>query len=145
MSATSVSKLESFPDRYIAAWNQRDVSTALEVLAPEFTWIDPLFPSDMPPREAASAFFAGVWQGFPDLQIEARGGPLVDAAGGRIAQPWRMTGTHTGEGFPPGIPATGRAFDVNGTGVWQVDAEGRATVLEATYDTMTLLRQLGLA
>lgn len=145
MSTVSESTLTGFPERYVAAWNQRDVDVALEVLAPEFTWVDPLFPPDMPAPDAARAFFLGVWQGFPDLKIAPRGDALVDAANGRIAQPWRMTGTHTGEGFPPGVPPTQKAFDVNGTGIWTVDADGRATSLEATYDTMTLLRQHGLA
>jgi steroid delta-isomerase-like uncharacterized protein len=145
VSIAAVDVLESFPERYIAAWNQRDVETALQVLAPQFTWTDPLFPPDMPPLDAASAFFAGVWQGFPDLTVEARGPKFIDAERGRVAQQWTIRGTHTGDGFPPGIPPTQKAFDVNGMGLWTVDADGRATSLEANYDTMTMLRQLGLA
>jgi hypothetical protein len=85
------------------------------------------------------------WQGFPDLAFTAVGEPLVDAKTGRVAHEWRMTGTHTGEGFPPGVPATNKPFDVAGTDVWQVDQDGRAVSVRAYYDLSTLLGQLGLA
>ena len=77
--------------------------------------------------------------------LEAIGEPLVDLQGSRVACEWRMTGTHTGEGFPPGVPPTGKAFNLNGTDVFTVADDGRATAIRAYYDSATLLRQLGLA
>jgi len=55
-----------------------------------------------------------------------------------------MTGSHQGE-FPPGVPGSGKAFDLLGTDVFTVDAEGRATEIRAYYDSVGLLRQIGLA
>ena len=55
-----------------------------------------------------------------------------------------MTGTHTGEGFPPGVPPTGKAFDVAGMDVWEVDDAGRAKSVHAYWNVGTLLTQLGL-
>jgi hypothetical protein len=55
-----------------------------------------------------------------------------------------MVGTHTGEGFPPGVPPTGRAFDVPGTDVWQVGNDGRALTVRAYWDVAGLMAQLGL-
>ena len=40
---------------------------------------------------------------------------VADTANNRVTQEWRMTGTHTGEGFPPGVPPTGRAFELGTT------------------------------
>jgi steroid delta-isomerase-like uncharacterized protein len=137
--------LAAYPARYFAAWSQRDIEVALELFTPRLSWIDPSLPAEMTSRTEARGFFEAAWQGFPDLAFVAVGEPLVDAETGRVAHEWRMTGTHTGEGFPPGVPATGKPFDVAGTDVWQVDADGRALSVRAYYDVSTLLRQLGLA
>lgn len=140
--------LEGYPERYLAAWNQRDVATALAtalaVVHPKVHWVDPLLPEPLADHDGAAAFFAGAWQGFPDLTFEPVGRPLVDASAGRVASEWRMTGTHTGE-FPPGAPISGNAFEVFGADVWEVDAEGRATSVHAYYDSLVLLRAIGLA
>ncbi|MCU1476921.1 MAG: hypothetical protein JWQ64_1614 [Subtercola sp.] len=145
MSLTlSTSTLQDYPARYLAAWNQRDIATALMVVHPQVHWVDPLLPQPLTDHDGAAAFFVGAWQGFPDLTFHAVGDPLVDIQAGRVAAEWRMTGTHTGE-FPPGAPISGNAFEVFGTDVWQVDADGRATSVRAYYDSLTLLRAIGLA
>lgn len=144
MSVPPPEALLAYPQRYFDAWNQRDITTALQVVSPKVHWTDPLAPEPMTDHEAAAAFFGGAWQGFPDIHFEMIGAPLLDTTGGRVAASWHMTGTHTGE-FPPGAPISGNAFDVPGADVWEVDAEGRATSVEAYYDSLTLLRAIGLA
>lgn len=145
MSSTAPADvLETYPQRYFDAWNQRDVGTALQVVHPKVHWTDPLAPAPMTDHDAVAAFFGGAWQGFPDIHFEALGHPLVDAAAGRVACTWRMTGTHTGE-FPPGAPVSGNPFEVVGTDVWEVDPDGRAITVAAFYDSLTLLRAIGLA
>jgi steroid delta-isomerase-like uncharacterized protein len=141
---TDPATLQAYPARYLAAWSQRDIDTALDVVATQLHWVDPSLPAPMTTRDEARAFFTASWQGFPDLTMQAVGSPLVDAARGRVAQEWRMTGTHTGEGFPPGVPPTGKAFDVSGTDVWELDQNGRAVSIHAYWDVTTLMNQLGL-
>jgi steroid delta-isomerase-like uncharacterized protein len=136
--------LEAYPARYLAAWSQRDIDTALDVVATELHWVDPSLPAPMTTRDEARDFFTATWQGFPDLTMRAVGSPLVDAARGRVAHEWRMTGTHTGEGFPPGVPPSGKAFDIGGADVWEVDHDGRAVSIHAYWDVATLMNQLGL-
>ncbi|WP_131766567.1 ester cyclase [Candidatus Protofrankia californiensis] len=135
----------SYPARYFAAWNGRDLEVVAGLLASRFSWVDPSLPAEITDLEGAHGFFQAGWQGFPDLRFDLVGDPLVDEATGRVAQEWRMIGTHTGEGFPPGVPPTGRAFDLPGTDVFTVDAEGRATAIHAYWDVTTLAHQLGLA
>lgn len=144
MSTLSTDVLTEYPARYCAAWSQRDVAVALQVIHPEVHWVDPLLPEPLTDHEGAAGFFQGAWQGFPDLRIEPLGEPLVDVAHGRVSAEWRMTGTHTGE-FPPGAPISGNAFEVLGSDTWQVDDEGRAVSVQAYYDSLTLLRAIGLA
>lgn len=143
MSVTDA--LASYPSRYFGAWNGRDLEAVEGILAPSFSWIDPSLPEELTNLEGARGFFQASWQGFPDIAFELIGEPLVDSAAGRVAQEWRMTGTHTGEGFPPGVAPTGNGFDVPGSDVFAVDADGRATSIRAYYDAATLAGQLGLA
>ncbi|SBW22755.1 hypothetical protein FDG2_3086 [Candidatus Protofrankia californiensis] len=137
--------LTTYPTRYFAAWNGRDLDVVAGLLASRFSWVDPSLPAEITDLEGAHGFFQAGWQGFPDLRFDLVGDPLVDEVTGRVAQEWRMIGTHTGEGFPPGVPPTGRAFDLPGTDVFTVDAEGRAIAIHAYWDVTTLARQLGLA
>lgn len=143
--AVNESKLRAYPGRYFQAWNQRDIDAALDVVAPVLDWGDPSLPESLTSREGAAAFFQGAWTAFPDIAFEAVGEPLVDAANGSVACEWVMTGTHTGNGFPPGVSASGNPFSVTGCDVWHLDEDGRATRIRAFYDAGSFARQLGLA
>jgi steroid delta-isomerase-like uncharacterized protein len=142
--ATATTDLAGYPARYFAAWSQRDLAVALNVIAETVDWQDPSLPTPITDREGAAGFFTAAWSGFPDLAFIPVGEPLVDGANQRITQEWRMVGTHTGEGFPPGVPPTGKSFDVSGMDVWEVDDAGRATSVHAYWNVPTLLAQLGL-
>jgi steroid delta-isomerase-like uncharacterized protein len=144
MSSVAASVLTEYPSRYCAAWSQRDIAVALAVVHPDVHWVDPLLPAPFDGHEGATAFLQGAWQGFPDVALEVIGDPLVDEANRRVSAEWRMTGTHTGD-FPPGAPISGDAFEVVGSDTWEVDADGRALSVHAYYDTLTLLRAIGLA
>ena len=142
--STTTTVLAAYPARYFAAWNDQEIEAVAPILAESFAWTDPLLPPEgLTNLEGAHGFFVGSWGAFPDMRFELLGEPLVDEAAGRVAQEWRMTGTHTGE-FPP-LPITGKPFDVKGTDVFSVDADGRATEIRAYYDSAGLMRQLGLA
>jgi steroid delta-isomerase-like uncharacterized protein len=143
MTAVSID-LAGYPARYFAAWTQRDLGTALDVIAETVDWQDPSLPEPITDREGAAGFFTAARSGFPDMAFHPVGVPLVDTANNRVTQEWRMTGTHTGEGFPPGVPPTEKAFDVAGIGVWEVDGAIRATSVHAYWNVGTLLTQLGL-
>jgi steroid delta-isomerase-like uncharacterized protein len=141
----ATTNLAAYPGRYFAAWGQRDLATALDVIADAVDWQDPSLPAPITDHDGAAGFFTAAWTGFPDLAFHAVGDPLIDTANRRVSQEWRMVGTHTGEGFPAGVAPTGRAFDVAGTDVWQVDDDGRAVAVHAYWDVLALMAQLGLA
>lgn len=142
---TATTDLAGYPVRYFAAWNQRDLAAALAVIAEIVDWQDPSLPAPITDHEQAGQFFAASWSGFPDLAMKPEGEPLVDIANRRVSQEWRMVGSHTGEGFPPGVAPTGRSFDVTGMDVWQIDGAGRAVSIRAYWNVGALLAQLGLA
>ena len=139
------STLQNYPDRYFEAWNQRELDVALDVVAPALEWVDPSLPEPLTSREGAAAFFQGAWAAFPDVRLDKVGEPLIDVVNGSVACEWIMTGTHTGDGFPPGVSASGNSFTVAGCDVWYIDDEGRAARIHAFYDAGSFARQLGLA
>jgi steroid delta-isomerase-like uncharacterized protein len=145
MSASLARSLADYPARYFAGWNNHRLEDTEGLVAPEFHWSDPSLPETVTDTAGAHGFFQSSWAAFPDIHFEQIGELLVDEANSRVAAEWRMTGTHTGGEFPPGVPATGKAFDVYGTDVFTVDEQGRATAIHAYYDAATLARQLGLA
>ncbi|HEX4247643.1 MAG TPA: nuclear transport factor 2 family protein [Pseudonocardia sp.] len=149
MPTSVTTALTHYPARYFAAWNAHQLDGVDGLLAPAFSWIDPSLPAELTDLAGAHGFFTSSWAAFPDIHFEALGEPLLDPTANRVAAEWRMTGTHTGAEFPPGVPASGRSFDVLGTDVFTVDltddSAGRATAIRAYYDAATLARQLGLA
>lgn len=143
MTATDPKVLDGVPQRYFDAWNGRDVHGLDGLLAEEFSWVDPLLPAPLVNLDGAHAFLQGSWAGLSDIRFELVGEPAVDEVGSRVAQEWRMLCTH--DGAFNGIPATGKTVDILGTDVFGVDASGRVNDIRAYYDSLTVLRQLGLA
>ncbi|GAC84653.1 hypothetical protein GP2_024_00800 [Gordonia paraffinivorans NBRC 108238] len=143
--STDHSILAAYPARYFDAWGDKDLDAALAVVAETLRWKDPVLPEVLENREGAKAFFQAGWQAFPDIAFKAVGEPLVDAPRSTVAQEWVMTGTHTGDGFPAGVSASGRSFEVEGIDVWILNADGQAVSVRAYYDAADFARQLGLA
>jgi hypothetical protein len=136
--------LAKIPQRYFEAWNGRDVHALDDFFAPKFSWIDPLLPPEgISSIEGAQGFLSASWGGMSDLKFEMIGGPMVDEANSRVAQEWRMTATLDGE-FN-GIAATNKSAVLLGVDIWVSDDGGRVTKMSANYDSLTLLRQFGLA
>ncbi len=65
---------------------------------------------------------------------------LVD--GDRVAARWTVRGTHDAEFM--GIPATGKAIEMQECGILRFDDQGRLAELWRVADELTLLRQLGV-
>lgn len=144
MTTASESTLVGVCQSYFAAWNGREEGAIDDVLADSFTWVDPLLPEPLDTLDGAHDFMTNSWAGMPDFRMELIGDALVDEGAGRVAQAWRMLGTHEGE-FPPGVEATGKQVDVIGIDVFAVDDDGRITEIRACWDSMAVMRQLGLA
>lgn len=136
------SDLTRYPAMYFEAWNRQDIDLALTVVAETLTWKDPLLPAPLSSREEARTFFEFGWAAFPDLKFEALGRPLIDEGSRTVAQEWIMRGTDSGTGFAPGNPPSGRSFEIPGTDVWVLDADGVAQSVTAYWDAALLTRQL---
>jgi len=142
MTNSATITIAAIPKQYFAAWNGRDATALDELLAPSFTWTDPLLPSPLDDLEGVHLFLSGSWEGMSDLRFELIGDPAVDDAGSRVAQEWRMLATHDGDFI--GTPPSGNVVDLLGTDVFTVGEDGRVVEIRAYYDSATVLRQLDL-
>ncbi|MCC9075549.1 ester cyclase [Litorilinea aerophila] len=88
--------------------------------------------------ESAMQFYRAFFAAFPDVHFETLD---TVAEGDRIAMRYRVTGTHAGE-FQ-GIPATGRAIDVQGITILHF-RNGKVAERWQQLDLMSLLQQLGV-
>ena len=79
-------------------------------------------------KKMRAMFLAAV----PDLRIDVED---VVAEGERAAVRWRVTGTHTGDGF--GFPGTGKAVAARGT-TWLVQDTCTSTLTRVTEGVVTV-------
>lgn len=136
------SVLAGIPQTYFAAWNARDDHALDDFFAPEFSWQDPLLPAPIDNTEGAQYFLSSTWEGFSDLHFALVGGPMIDEVNSRVSQTWLMTGTNDGD-FAGSDP-TNKKTELLGIDVWTVDDAGRVTELIACYDSVVVLRDLGM-
>jgi len=121
-------------------FNQRNLKHAEEVLAEDFVEHSPPFPGMGNDKAAAMEGFRLFLDSSDDLHVE-----IVDliSDGGRIAIYGRYAGTDTG-GFAPGVPPTGKRFDIEGIDVAVLSDDGRFVEHYGIADVMTAMGQLGL-
>jgi steroid delta-isomerase-like uncharacterized protein len=114
-----------------------DLNTVDQILAPNWVNHDP----SMPPLQGYEGFkqltmlFRSAFPGF-HTEIED-----MLAEGDKVAARFRLRGTNTGS-FQ-GMPATGKAVDVTGTGIFRV-VDGKVTDNWVNLDALGLMQQLGV-
>ncbi len=81
-----------------------------------------------------------LWDGFPDLRREISRWTFSDDS---VVVELTLRGRQ--DGPFRGAPASGRELDLRIIAHFQFDAEGRIAQETAYYDTLTVMRQLGLA
>jgi steroid delta-isomerase-like uncharacterized protein len=117
--------------------NAGDVDAFGEVLADDFVEHEEL-PGLAPTREGVKAFFRIYLAAFPDLRMDPED---VLPSGAKVVARVRATGTHRGDFL--GLPATGRAVDVQLIDIVRFGDDGLAHEHWGVFDTMTMMQQLG--
>ena len=93
----------------------------------------------IPPTKAGVVqYFRMLIAAFPDLRMDVQD---VIAGGDKAVARVRVTGTHKGEFL--GMPATGKAADVNLIDITRFDDDGLAREHWGVSDQLALLQQLG--
>ena len=117
--------------------NAGDVDGFGGVLADDFVEHEEL-PGLSPTKEGVKAFFRMYVAAFPDLRINAED---VLTSGDKVVARARWTGIHRGEFM--GMPATGKAVDVQLIDIIRFGDDGLAREHWGVFDTMTMMQQLG--
>jgi len=121
-------------------FNQRNLKHAEETLSDGFIEHSPPFPGMGNDKAAAMEGF----RLFLDSSDDMRAAIIeLISDGGRVAIRARYSGTDTG-GFAPGLPPTGKRFDIEGIDVAVLDDDGRFVEHYGIPDAMTAMGQLGL-
>lgn len=129
---------EAIAREYVEAWDAHDADAIVETFAPGGTYRDPTTAGALT-GEAIGDHAADLWSAVPDLAFD------VDRLRSTIDEDivlvqWTMRGTQT-ESLAD-LPPTGQAFELPGTDVIEVGADGIASV-QGYFDRETLLEGLG--
>jgi steroid delta-isomerase-like uncharacterized protein len=116
---------------------------------PEATWVErpryriPAQGLEMNAREELVAWFRGLFDAVPDLRMEVEDVAIAGEPGReRATVRWRMTGHFSGAPYM-GIEPTGRAIDLRGMDLIDVE-DGRVAANNIYYDQLTFARQVGM-
>ena len=115
-----------------------DVDGFGELLADDFIEHEDL-PGLAPSKDGVKTFFRMQIAAFPDLRLTVED---VVADGAKVVARVRYTGTQQGE-FQ-GMPATGKAVDVQLIDIFAFADDGRVLEHWGVLDVMTMVQQLGV-
>lgn len=115
-----------------------DVDGFGELLADDFIEHEEI-PGLAPSKDGVKTFFRMQIAAFPDLRLAVED---VVADGAKVVARVRYTGTQQGE-FQ-GMPATGKAVDIQLIDIFAFAADGRVREHWGVIDLMTMMQQLGV-
>jgi steroid delta-isomerase-like uncharacterized protein len=132
----SVAEQRSVIQRWIAAWNAKDLDAAVELLAEEYVRHDANLPEVVGPR-AQRDFLAGLFMAFPDLNLQAE---RLIAQENLVVLHFTVQGTNRGEFMR--MPATGREVMIQGVDIFRLIGDKIAEQW-VVMDVLGLMQQLG--
>ncbi len=138
----SIEQMRELNRRFVEeVFNEQNLDAADELLADDFAEHGDVPPGMTPDKQGALEWFKIAFGMSSDMRVEIKN---VIASGDRIATHTVMRGTDTG-GAMPGVPPTGKPFEIESIDIMRVNDEGRFTDHWGITDTMSMLQQLGLA
>jgi steroid delta-isomerase-like uncharacterized protein len=134
--------LQTFIDRYNAAWNAHDVDAIVSMHTEDSVFENHTTGDVNVGPEAIGRAITGIFSVFPDLAFETRRQYVREDL---VVQEWSATGTHLGKMTRAGIDVepTRRRVEYRGMDVIPI-REGKVARKDVYSDSITLLRQLGL-
>jgi steroid delta-isomerase-like uncharacterized protein len=132
-----------FARSYGEAWAARDPERMASLCTEDVEWHDPALREPLHGRDGVRRFVTESFRMAPDFSVELLEAPYVSAAGPRVLQPYRMSGTMTGPWEFLGLAPTGRRFEIEGVDSWEL-RDGLMFRYNTFWDTTTLSRQIGV-
>jgi steroid delta-isomerase-like uncharacterized protein len=119
----------------VADMNAGNLDGYLELYADDLTVHG--YPPGVEGKAGVGEFYRGFSKALPDLQLTADD---VIADGDKVAVRYRIRGTHSDELM--GVPATGKAVDVEGQSFFRFE-DGRVAERWQSLDAIALMTQIG--
>ena len=125
-------------EEHVRAERDHDVEATLNTVGanPHFRIND----APLDDREAVAGFYQGMFEGFPDIEIDVTNRFVTDEA---IILEVVLRGTHNGTWA--GIPPSGRRMEVPGCAVYTFDGDEKIEEERAYFDVNVILKQIGAA
>ena len=101
---------------YYAAWKPGNQDAILGFFTNDAAFEDFAFQARFDGRDQILSFITMTYAGIPDFRVVPT--QIVVGTGGAAAR-WLMTGTHAGD--LPGLPATGKRFEVHASSVIEME------------------------
>jgi steroid delta-isomerase-like uncharacterized protein len=127
-----------FARAWATAWSSGDPERVVALFTSDCVYEDVTLGAVNRGSDELRGFASGFMSAIPDFSFESESN---FAGADWLTIEWRMTGTHVND--LPGMPATGRRFDLRGATVIEL-ADGRGKVCRDYWDMASLLKQLGL-
>ncbi|HEY5638984.1 MAG TPA: ester cyclase [Dehalococcoidia bacterium] len=139
--AISRDRMRAVLTEHVEAENDRDEARVMAT----YSRSGPVFEDAASGRRYSGGDIVGenyrhLWDGFPELRRE-----ITRWTFGEDSAVIELTLRGVHDGPYRGIPATGRRIELHIIAHFQFDDEGRIAQETAYYDTLTFMRQLGLA
>ena len=130
-----MSENERVVQKIIEATNRHDVDAALEYLAGDMTYVNPIVGTT--DKNGFRKFLAGSFAAFPDIRYHVE---RTVSQGNTVVLECTVTGTQKGE-FA-GVPPTNKKVAISLAFVLELEA-GKVKRWRTYFDTATIMRQLG--
>jgi steroid delta-isomerase-like uncharacterized protein len=130
--------LAAFIDRHTAAWNRRDGGALAADHSEDGVILSPMF-ARVEGRPQILASYSAIFSVFPDWQLGYED-PICE--GNRIAIPFSVKATHTGEFM--GLPGTGKRCEFEGVSLFRLGDDLHIREERRVYDFTGVLTRLGV-
>ncbi|SMP61624.1 conserved hypothetical protein, steroid delta-isomerase-related [Neorhodopirellula lusitana] len=131
--------LESRLKDYYDAWSRQDGNGVMSFFGESSTFEDLAFGARFEGLTQIRSFVDLTYAGSPDFRVR----PTQIVVGeGSAAAAWVMSGTHSGD-FP-GLPATGKKFEVRASSIIRFDRDTIKTIVDY-WNPAEFQRSVGLA
>jgi len=125
-------------EKYYDAWSQQDPDRVMDFFLGDSTFEDLAFAAKFEGLEQIRGFVDLTYAGVPDFRVVPTSIMVSD---GRAAAQWIMSGTHSGD-FP-GMPATGKTFDVRAMSAIELRGDKILTIVDY-WNPVDFQRKVGL-
>ena len=132
-------QIQALIDRYLAAWQRRDVPALVDCYHTDCEIISPMFRT-VRGRSEVEASFQDLFLAFIDFEIVVDD-LVVDSTGGRVALIMTTHATQHGEIF--GLPASGRRIELHQVFAFHLKSD-QIRSERRLYDYTGMLIQLGV-